>query len=157
MAGCVSSPDRQQQRYAEAKALFDKTAKEYHLPSAEAKGTEHDRLLSQAAAGYEQLLRQYRDQPHWCAPATRSLANVRAEQGRTDEAVKLYASVESRYPGEEWEILQSWKSAGDLLWEAGQQEPARVYYRKIVERFDTADAPGLYKVIVKGARSKLSD
>lgn len=146
---------RQQQRSAAAKQLFDQTTKQSHLPSAEAKSASREKLLAQAATGYEQLLRQYRDQPFWCAQALRSLANVRAEQGRLDAAVNLYTQVGARYPHDGWEVLQAWKSAGDQLWDAGRQAEAKKFYQQIVTRFDQPDAPAVMKTIVKGSKSRL--
>src|SRR5712672_700186 len=111
LAGCATpKPDHA----AASKALFEQTVKQYHLPSAEASGVARQQLLDQAAAGYERLLKTYGDQPYWCAQALRSLANVRAEQGKLDAAVKLYRRVGERYPQQDWEVLQAWKSAGDL-------------------------------------------
>lgn len=154
LTGCTTvSPE---QRAASAKALFDQTTKQYHLPSAEAQVAERDRLLAQAVTGYEQVLRQYRDQPFWCAQALRSLGNVRVSQGRSDDAVRLYRQVGERYPSQDWEVLQAWKSAADLLWDAGRKDEARAFYRQIVQRFDTAEAPGVYRIIVRTARMRVA-
>jgi tetratricopeptide (TPR) repeat protein len=156
--GCATPQQktaRQQERYSAAKQSFDNTTKLYHLPSADAKGAERDKLLAQAAAGYEQLLGQFPEQSNWCAQSLRSLGNVRASQGRLTEAVKLYASVAEHYPHEDWEILQAWKSAADLLWDAGREAEAKQFYTQIVTRFDVADAPAIVKTIVRGSRSRL--
>jgi tetratricopeptide (TPR) repeat protein len=146
-----------EQRAAGAKQSFEHTVSEFHLPSAEADGEARDELLAQAAEGYRQVLRRYGDQAYWCAQATRSLGNVRAEQGRLDDAIRLYERVGDRYAGYEWEVLQAWKSAGDLLWEAGRVEDARVFYRRIVERFDGNgdDQPPVYRTIVKAAKGRV--
>src|SRR5438552_15917632 len=125
LAGCAAP---RQDRNAGAKALFEQTVKQYHLPSADAQGPARQRLLDQAAGGYERLLKTYRDQPYWCAQALRSLGNVRAEQGRLDDAVRLFTRVGERYPNEDWEVLQAWKSASDLLWEAHRHAEAKVFY-----------------------------
>lgn len=157
--GCDSPEQkaaRQQKRYAEAKALFEQTTKEQHLPSAQAQGAERDRLLNLAAAGYERLLREYRDQPFWCAPALRSLGNVRATQGKLDDAVKLYARVGKDYADNEWEVLQAWKSAADLLWEAGRQTEAKPYYQQIVTRFGGAGQPVIVQVVVRASQRQLA-
>ena len=157
-AGCatVDKAARQQQRAAAAKELFEQTVKLYHLPSGEAQGMEREKLLAQAAAGYERLLKNYSDQPHWCAPALRSLGNIRATQGRVADAVKIYRRLEKQFPRDDWEILQAWKSAADLLWEAKQPEEAKVFYRKIVARFDQPDAAAIVKAIVRGSQSRLA-
>src|SRR6266404_461035 len=42
------------QRSEAAKVLFERTSKEFHIPSAEAKGTAKENLQNQTAAGYEQ-------------------------------------------------------------------------------------------------------
>ena len=159
LPGCVTPVERaahQRQQEAAAKDLFDQTTKLYHLPSAQAQGQEREKLLAQAADGYRQLLRRYPDQPHWCAQALRSLGNVRAEQGKLDEAVRLYSRVEKEYPREEWEVLQAWKSAADLLWDAGQRDRAVVFYQKIVQRFDGSEQPAIVQTIVRASKRRLS-
>ncbi len=153
LAGCATPP--KQDRTAAAKNLFDQTVQQSHLPSAEAKGAERDALLSRAADGYAQLLRVYSDQPYWCAQAQRSLANVRASQGRLDDAIKLYAGVADRWPQNDWEIIQSWKSASDLLAGAGRVVEARAFDQKIVARFDGKDQPQLIQSIVRAAARRL--
>jgi tetratricopeptide (TPR) repeat protein len=153
LLGCATAPKRD--RAADAKLLFEQTVMEYHLPSAEAKEPERDKLLVQAAGGYTQLLHSYPEQSDWCAQALRSLANVRAEQGRLNDAVKLYQQVGDNYPGYDWEVLQAWKSAADLLWEAGRQDEARTFYQKIVARFERPDVPAVYRTVVRAAKAKL--
>jgi tetratricopeptide (TPR) repeat protein len=157
LCGCASQRQIPPQRYEAAKALFDQTTKMYHLPSAEAKGAEQDKLRNQAARGYTQLLKDYPDQADWCAQARRSLGNIRAVQGRLDEAVKHYTAVGQDYPGQEWEVLQAWKSAADLLWEAGRTAEARPFYENIIQQYDRPDAPAVVKLVVRGARSRLAE
>ena len=135
--------------------MFDQTTRNHHLPSAESHGAERDRLLAQAADGYEQLLGKYPEQSHVCAQATRSLANIRATQGRLDDAVKLYAAVARKFPGEDFEILMSWKSAADLLADAGRAAEAKPFYEKLITRFDKPDAPAVVKTVVRGSRDRL--
>ena len=158
ITGCVAVDQeaRQQQRAAAAKELFEQTVKLNHLPSGEAQGAEREKLLAQAAAGYERLLKNYSDQPHWCAPALRSLGNIRAAQGRLADAVNYYRRLEKQFPREDWEIIQAWKSAADLLWEAKQPEEAKVFYRKIIARFDQPEAVAIIKTIVRGSQSRLT-
>jgi tetratricopeptide (TPR) repeat protein len=124
-----------------ARQVFDRTVHEYHLPSAEASGLVREKLLAQSATGYERVLRLGASDGPLCASALRSLANVRAEQGRLDEAVKLWTQVGRQYPACDWEVLQAWKSAGDLLWDAGRQSEAVPFYRQIFERFRSAPSP----------------
>jgi tetratricopeptide (TPR) repeat protein len=154
--GCASPKDTPQQRADSARALFDQTTKDFHLPSADADGPERDRLLTRAADGYERLLKQYPEQAHPCAQALHSLGNVRASQSRLDDAVRLYASVARIYPGEDWEILTSWKSAADLLVEAGRAADAKLFYERILARFDKPDASAVVKTIVRGSRARLT-
>ena len=103
LTGCATP--QKQDRAAAAKALFEQSVTLHQ---------QHE--FSGAATGYERLLMAYRDQPYWCAQALRSLGNVRAAQGKLDEAVKLYRRVGEQYPQQDWEVLQAWKSAADLLW-----------------------------------------
>jgi tetratricopeptide (TPR) repeat protein len=153
LTGCATPP--KQDPAVAAKELFNETTKLYHVPSAETKGAEQKRLLAAAAAGYERLLRTYPGQTFWCAQALRSLGNVRAAQGRTDDAVPLYRQVGEKYPDQDWEVLQAWKSAGDLLWNDSRQDEAKVFYRQIVERFDKPDVPPIFRAVVRGAKARL--
>ena len=152
LAGCVTAPNPV--RTHAAKSLFESTARDYHFPSALATGAEHDRLLAEAATGYERLLRQYPDQDDWCAKSLRSLGNVRAEQGRLDAAVKLYARVAEQHPRQAWEVLQAWKTAADLLWDAGRPDEAKKFYRRIIARFDKRDASAVVQTVVRAAQRR---
>ncbi len=143
-------------RFNAARELFDQTTRLYHLPSARAQEAAKDRLLEQAAAGYQDLLRLYPDQPAWCAQALRSLANIRTEQGRPDEAIALYGSVAERYPALDWDTLQAWKSAADLLWDAGRRDDAEAFYQRITLRFDhVKEVPQVVKTIVQASKRRL--
>ena len=153
LTSCATAPNPGHARGA--KTLFESTARNYHFPSAVATGPERERLLNEAAAGYERVLRQYPDQDDWCAKALRSLANVRATQGRLKEAIQLYARVAEQHPRQDWEILQAWKSAADLLWEAGRGPDAQKYYHLIVERFDQPNPAAMVKLIVHTAKMRL--
>ncbi len=135
LVGCARAP------HETARQVFDRTVREDHLPSAEMSGAEREKLLIQAATGYEQVLRLGGNDRPLCASALRNLGNVRAEQGRPDEAVKLWSEVGQQYPTCDWEVLQSWKSAADLLWDAGRQNDAAPFYRQIFERFRSAPSP----------------
>lgn len=150
LAGCARTEK------VSAKELFEQTMREYHLPSATATGVEKERLLERSAAGYERLLRLCRNDPYWCAQALRSLGNVRSVQGKLEEAVTLYARVGTEYPTAEWEVLQAWKSAADLLWDADRHIEAKEFYRKIVSRFDGDGTAGTIKTVVRFSKSRLS-
>ena len=153
LTGCATAPNPA--RAHGAKMLFESTARTYHFPSAVATGPERERLLDEAAAGYERVLRQYSDQDDWCAKSLDSLGNVRATQGRLEEAVQLYARVAAQHPRQDWEILQSWKSAADLLWEAGRRAEAQKFYRLIIARFDQPNPAAIVKLIVHTAQLRL--
>ncbi|NQU10788.1 tetratricopeptide repeat protein [bacterium] len=140
---------------AAARELFERTVKEYHLPSAEKQGAEKDRLFEAAVQGYQEVLDRYPGQSYYCAQALRSLGNVRAEQGRLDEAVTLYQQVGVAYPRHDWEVLQAWKSAGDLLAEAARATEAREFYQRIVDRFDQPDTAPVVRTVVKAAKRRL--
>jgi TolA-binding protein len=140
LSGCAT-PSRD--RAADARQIF-----------AAAVTAHNDRQFAPAATGYERLLRQYPDQENLCAQAMRSLGNVRAAQGRLDDARKLYRRVGEKYPQQEWEVIQAWKSAGDMLWDAGRTDDSKVFYRQIVERFDKPDAPQVVQTIVRAAKAR---
>src|SRR2546421_8080499 len=151
--GCSKKGDlAPEQRADAAKALFVQTTKTFHIPSAEANGAAKENLKKQAAAGYENLLRSYPEQDYGAAQALRSLENIRATQGKLDAAVKNYAAVEAKYPQQRWEVLMSWKSAADLLWQAGERERAKMFYQKIVTAYDVARASQVEKTVVRGSK-----
>jgi len=155
--GCSPKKDETaQQRSEAAKALFDHTTKTFHIPSAEAKANEKEKLQSQAAEGYEELLRKYPEQEYWAAQALRSLGNIRSAQGKLDAAVKSYAAVETKYPQQKWEVLMSWKSAADLLWDAGRRDEAKAFYRKIVAQYDKSESSQVEKTVVRGSKTRLA-
>jgi len=160
LAGCsqrtstciVESP---QQRYAAAKALFEKTSRDFHIPSAQARGLERAKLEDQALAAYTDLARAYSDQPIWAAQALRSLGNIHAARTNLTEAVRAYAEVAEKFPQQDFEVLMAWKSAGDLLSDAGKSDEGKVHYEKLLVRFDKPDALPIVQSVVRGARARL--
>jgi hypothetical protein len=154
--GCSERKVSASQQTTGARALFEQTTKEFHNRSAEAHGAERERLLTEAAARYERLLKEFSTETNVCAEALLALGNVYASQGKTNEAVKRYAAVSEKYPGRDWEVLQAWKAAGDLLWDASRREDAKNYYARIVERYDRPDAPAITKAVVRGSKTRLA-
>jgi len=161
LAGCsqrrpstciVESP---QQRYDAAKALFEKASREFHIPSSQARGSERTKLEDQALAAYTALARHYGDQPIWAAPALRSLGNIHAARTNLTEAVHAYAAVGEEFPRQDFEVLMAWKSAGDLLSDTGKPADGKVYYEKLLARFDKPDALPIVQSVVRGARARL--
>ena len=108
-ASCARKQQSSAEKYEAAKALFQSTSKQFHIPSAEAKGSQKLRLQQQALAGYRQILDQYPDQDHWAAQALRNIANIYAAQTNLSAAVEQYSKVGRRYPNERWEVLMAWK------------------------------------------------
>jgi len=158
LSGCATPEQKAAElrsRYAAAKDLLGHAARQYQLASANLQDTEKAKLLDLASAGCEEVLKRYPDQKLWCSLALRDLGNVRAAQGRLDEAVKLYNRVAKEYPQQDWEVLQAWKSAADLLWDDGRHDEAREFYRKIVRQFDSGDEPTTIRQIVQVAKSRL--
>ncbi len=155
--GCGGPALTPAQDEAAARELFNTTVRQYHLPSAEASGEARTRLLEQAAAGYQKVLKDHPAQTVWCAQALRSLGNVRVAQGRLDEAAEHYRSVGQRYPAQEWDTLQALKAGGDMLWDAGRHTHAREFYQTITQRFDRPAAPLIFQTVVRGARTRLAD
>jgi tetratricopeptide (TPR) repeat protein len=144
-----------QQRYDAAKALFEKASREFHIPSAQARNAERARLEDQAAAIYTELASNYADQAIWTAQGLRSLGNIHASRTNIDAAVKCYGQVAEKFQHQDFEVLMAWKSAGDLLSEVGRFAEARVYYEKLVARFDKPDALPIVQSVVRGAKSRL--
>lgn len=155
-ASCSAPRQTPKERYEAAKTAFEQAVKDFHNPSADATGTERLRLQNEAALRYQQLLDRYPEHTNWCAQALRGQAGLRAAQTNLDEAVRLYAQVEQRYPQLDWEVLMALKSAGDLLWDANRRDPARLFYQKLVTRFDKPDAPAIIQTAVRGSKARLA-
>jgi tetratricopeptide (TPR) repeat protein len=156
-AGCAEKPKQTaEQRYAAAKALFEKASRDYHIPSAQARGDERQQLEEQAATIYTEIAARYADQPMWASQALRSLANIRSAQTNITEAVKLYAQVGEKFPKQDFEVLMAWKSAGDLLSDSARPVEAKVYYEKIIGRFDKPDALPIVQSVVRGCKARLN-
>jgi len=156
LGGCASRRGTAEERETAAEELFNFTTRTFHIPSAEAEGAEQERLRLEAAKGYRTLLRKYPDQAVWAAQALRSLGNIEAARGDLDGAVKRFRAVGREYPGEGWEVLMSWKTAADLLWEAGRLEEAREFYQELVARFDDPEAPAVVRTVVRGSKGRLA-
>ena len=155
VAGCqVQSKAPKTDRAAAAKDLFQRGLRN-HLLSAEGKN-DRTALLQAATKDYAETVKSYSDQTRWAAQAMRSLGNVRAEEQKIDDAVKLFSAVATKFPTEDWEVLQAWKSAADLLWESGRKDEAKVFYGKIVGRFRDTEDSALMKLIVQASKRRIS-
>ena len=155
--GCKPAAPSSGEQPASARALFDQASKEFYGPSTEAKGTERERLLSEAARRYSRLLKEFPAETNLCAQSLRALGSIHATRDQTNEAVKLYAAVGEKYGSEDWEVLQAWKSAADLLWESNQRGEARTFYAKVVERFGKSDRPQIIQQVVRGSKARLAE
>ena len=156
-SGCKEKTASPALTTVDARALFTNTMGRFHAPAADARGAERDRLLSEAAKGYEELLKKFPTETNLCAQSLRALGNIHATQGKTNEAVKFYAAVSEKYPSQDWEVLQAWKSAADLLWESNQRDEAKKFYAKIVGRFGKSDAPQIISQVVRGSKARLAE
>jgi TolA-binding protein len=117
---------------------------------------ERQRLLTEAATRYERLLKDFPAESDICAQALRELGSIRALQGNTNEAVKLYTAVGDKYSDREWEVLMAWKGAADLLWDGNRHEDARKFYARIVERFGSNSASQVVQAVVRGSKARLA-
>jgi outer membrane protein assembly factor BamD (BamD/ComL family) len=154
-AGCRQKTEAPQQRYEAARALYEQTTKDLHLPSASATGREQKRLQTEAARAYEELLERYPEQEYWCAKALCGLGNLHAAQTNYVAALRCWAEVRTKYPRAEWEVLTALKSAADLEWDVGHRAEARVLYQELVTEFDRTNVPAVVRTIVRGSRLKL--
>ena len=154
-AGCRQKTETPQQRYEAARALYEQTTKNLHLPSASAAGQEQQRLRAEAARAYEALLKRYPEQEYWCAKALCSLGNLQAAQTNYAAALRSWSEVTTKYPRAEWEVVTALKSAADLQWDTGHRSEARALYQKLVADFDRTNAPAVVRTIVRGSRLKL--
>jgi hypothetical protein len=157
LIGCRENSSSTVISSGDARTLFTNTMTRFHAPSADAQGAERDRLLSEAAKGYGELLKSFPAESNLCAQSLRALGSIHAMQGKTNEAVKFYAAVGEKYASEDWEVLQAWKSAADLLWDGGQRNEAKKFYAKIVGRFGNSDAPQIIQQVVRGSKARLAE
>lgn len=155
MGGCKEKAPSKSPILGDARTLFTNTMNRFHAPSAEARGAERDRLLNEAAKGYDEVLRQFPTETNVCAQSLRALGSIYATRGETNEAVKFHAAVGEKYGSEDWEVLQAWKSAADLLWDGNQRTEAKKFYGKIVERFDKSEAPQITQQVVRGSKARM--
>jgi hypothetical protein len=157
LAGCKEkkSSSGQSNPRSSARALFDQATREFSLE--DRSGPDRQRWLEEASKSYEQVLKEFPAETNLCAQSLRALGSIRALQGQTNEAVKLYATVGDKYASQDWEVLQAWKSAGDLLWESNQRDDAKKFYVKVVERFDKSDAPQIISTVVRGSKARLKE
>jgi hypothetical protein len=107
--------------------------------------------------GYDELLKRLPAETNLCAQSLRGLGSIHATRGKTNDAVKFYAAVGEKYASEDWEVLQAWKSAADLLWDGNQRQEAKRFYGKIVERFDKSDAPQIVQQVVRGSKARIAE
>lgn len=152
-APTVDTPERREA----AQALFERTVNDFHNPSARALPEKRVPLLEGAAKRYQQLLEEYPEQKHWCAQALRNLGGTQAELGRTEVALKHYDRVAIAYGEFDFEVMQAWKAAADLLWDLDRKAEAKVYYTKIIDRFDREEVLPVYKVILNLAKKRTGD
>jgi tetratricopeptide (TPR) repeat protein len=156
VSGCSDQGAKPAPADAEAgRAQLEETIKAYHNAAADAHGAKKEALLKKAAARYERLTEDFANKAEIAAPARLGLASVFASLGRTNDAIRHYAAVADRHPARDWDVLQAWKSAADLLWDGNRQEEARKYYAKIVERFDRPESTMVVQAVVRGAKSRL--
>jgi hypothetical protein len=142
---------------ADARALFEATTKDYHLPSAAARTPERERLQEEAARRYAELVKKFPGESNLCAQALRSIGNIRAAQTNIDAAVRHYGQIGREYPSERWELLQAWKSAADLLWENGRRDEAKRFYADITNRFANPEEPAIIRTVVRGSVTRLRE
>ena len=137
---------------------YKRIVREYQLPAADATNAlERAALLDQAVQAYEALRQQHPEASPWAAAALRAAGAIHAERGNRKEALSAYARVGVLYPGEEWEVIQAWRAAGDLLWTAGIRDQAILFYKDIIEKFDQPGKPPLFETLVRIAKDRLAE
>jgi len=156
-AGCVASGGNVDRRERQARHEFNQVVRELHVPAGDATNdVMRGELLTNAVKRYLAIVQQYPDQPQWGAQAMRSVANIYRAEGRRAEALATYERIAHKYPGQDWEIIQAWKSAGDLLWDSAMKELARDYYRQIVDAYGEVHDPPMFQTIADIARRRLA-
>jgi tetratricopeptide (TPR) repeat protein len=155
--GCATrSPLRDEQ--AKARYEYHRIMRTYHLPANQATNeVERAQLLDAAYTGYSAIFTKYRTARPWAAMALRAVADLHAERGDRKRALDTYDMVAALYPEEDWEVIQAWRSAGDLLWHARMPTLAMDYYARIVNRFDRPGLPPGFDAHVRIARDRLRE
>ena len=158
LTGCASTAPGPSPREAKARYQFNHIMRTCQV-AAEDATNEVDRvtLLNQAARSYQQMARDYSDVPRWAAASLRSLGQIHVAQDALKEALSSFDQVGQLYPGEHWEVIQSWKAAGDALWNARHRGEAALYYRQIVDTYGRPGQPPMFDTIVGIARGRLKE
>lgn len=155
-AGCISrSPEQASE--SRARYEFKRIVREYQVPASESTNeVERTALLDQALQAFESLRTDYPDAQPWTAMALRQVGVIHASRGERKEALAAYAQVGILYPNEEWEVIQAWKAAGDLLWDSGMKKEALPFYRDIADRFQKSGQLPMYDTIARIARERIA-
>jgi len=157
LASCATRPPEKRME-AEAQYEFKRIMREYVIAAGDATNElVRAELVEQAVQGFRLLRELYPDAQPWAAMALRYRANLHAERGERKEALATYAKVGVLYPDQDWEVIQAWRSAGDLLWTSGMRKESLDFYRDIVARFDTPGQPPMYETIVRIARDRIAE
>lgn len=157
LGSCSSPKPAMDQRAREARYEFNRVVREYHVPMSEATNDlERGVWMTNALAGYEAICRDFGDQAKWAAQSLRSMGNVYLAQGDRARALRCYDQVGRDYPGEHWEVIQAWKSAGDLLWDSGMKSEGAKYFSLIVQTYAGMDEPPMFKTLVEISRDRLA-
>ena len=157
-AGCLSPHGDVAKRASQAKFEFNRIVREYQVPAGDAtNAVQRGAYLTNAVTAFRALAERYPDQPQWAAQSMRCIANIHRAEGRRAEALATYEQLVHRYPGEHWEVIQAWKSCGDLLWDSRMKELAREYYRQIVDTYGGPGQPPMFDTLVHIARQRLAD
>lgn len=108
-----------------------------------------------AMAGCSEKSKQTPEPCYVSAAALLNIANMHATQTNIDAAVKFYAEVGKRFPTQDFQVLMAWKSAGDLLSDVGRHAEAKMFYEKILARFDKPNALPIVQLVVRGCKARL--
>lgn len=155
-SACATRPPGQA---ADARARYEykRIVRKFQVPSGDSTNAlERAALLDKSLQELETLRANYPEARPWAAMALRQIGEIYAERGQKKEAVDAFTRVGVLYMGEDWEVIQAWRAAGDLLWNDGKKSAALAFYRDIVQRFDRPGRPDLYDTIVRIARDRMA-
>lgn len=156
-SACVT---RSPEEVAEARARYEynRIVRQFQVPRGDSTNAlERAALLDKSLQELQNLRNEYPDATPWVAMALRQTGEIYVERGQEKEAVRAFTLVGVYYMGEDWEVIQAWKAAGDLLWSNGKKEAALPYYRDIVQRFARPGQPDLYDTIVRIAQDRIAE
>lgn len=158
IASACATRSLEQVAEARAKYEYQRIVRQFQVPFGDSTNTlERAALLDKSLQELEALRANYPNARPWNAMALRKIGEIYAERGQKKEALAAFTLVGVRCMSEDWEVIQAWKAAGDLLWSSGMRNQALPFYRDIVQRYNRPGYPEMYNTIVRIALDRMAE